>query len=160
MSRSEKAGLEQNELEFTTSEALDVQKQAPKLKYPGKKTTAPTWGKTITQHVKYFVWLFRENPQFYKRFCDYGNEYQARNPGEAFGAALIFEVLRFHSSVRTDGDIYKFNNNARSTFAWLYKKQYPEAKIEIRNSWIKHLTDEERQPIIEAWEASKNDPNP
>jgi hypothetical protein len=157
MSHFLKAGLEQDELEFTTFTSKKTVKS--KLNYPGKEITAPKWGKTIPEHINYVVWAFTTSYPAYARWRDYANDYQLRNPGHGFGSTLITEVLRYHSSKRIEGDIFKINNNLRPVYARIYLLEYPNAPLEIRKSWLNVLSKAEWQTIINAWEAAKDGTN-
>lgn len=57
-----------------------------------------------------------KNPQVYRLFKLYAH--QARDAGHRhFGAAAIFERIRWHVAVETRGDDFKLNNNYRAFYA-------------------------------------------
>ena len=67
----------------------------------------------------------RENPHVYELFKALA--LKARAAGrQRYGAASIFEVLRWSMTVETRGDQFKLNNNYRSRFARKLVSEDPE----------------------------------
>jgi hypothetical protein len=113
----------------------------------GTKTTV---SKLIPDRIAYFVWVLQNNPGIYFKFRELAVEYQRRNPGRPFSSELLVSVMRFHSSVRVDGDQYAINANLKPLLSRLYLIENPDAPIEKRNSWLDHLSPAEWQQILGA----------
>jgi len=82
----------------------------------------------IKPHIveKFFVY-HRDNPHvfdlFYKYTC------QLKNTGRRhYGAQMVFERMRWHYAVETQGDEFKINNNYVSCYTRLLAQIYPEFK--------------------------------
>ena len=118
-----------------------------------RSVIAPRWSESIPDRISWCVWFVRENPAVYAKFAQLANEYQFRNPGQRFSSELIVNVMRFRSSVRTQGDVFGVGSNAKSLLSRLYLIQNPNAPLECRNSWLDHLDPLKWQTIIDAWQA-------
>jgi hypothetical protein len=118
----------------------------------GKPTTAPRWTDQIPDRIAYFCWVLREHPHIYTKFRALADEYRARNPGHPFSAELIIAVMRYHSSVRAEGDVYALNATLKPLMARLYLLERNDAPIEKRNAWLDHLSQAEWGQILAAWQ--------
>jgi hypothetical protein len=107
----------------------------------GTPCTVPAYTERIPDRIANFCHVLERNPHIYRKFKELANEYQ-----------LIVSVMRFHSSVRVDGDQYAINANLKPLLSRLYLIEYPDAPIEKRNSWIDHLSQTEWNQILGAWQ--------
>jgi hypothetical protein len=117
----------------------------------GKPITAPRWSDQIPDRLAYFAWILRQHPHIYAKFRALADEYRVRNPGQPFSAELIIAVMRFRSSVRAEGDVFALNATLKPLMARLYLRERPDAKIELRNAWLDHLSHAEWGEILTAW---------
>lgn len=115
--------------------------------------TAPVWNELVTNRIAYAKWFICHNPLVYIGFRNLANTFRAKHPTAPFSVSLIFETLRFQTFVSTKGDIYCLNNNAKSLLARLYLREYPDAKLEVRKSWVELLSPSERAEIFDVWSA-------
>ena len=77
------------------------------------------------------------NPQVYVLFKKYAFQ-AARARHRHFGVAMIWERLRWHTMVETQGDAYKLNNNHRAYYARMFMADYPEHREFFRTRRVKH----------------------
>lgn len=68
----------------------------------------------------------RENPQVWRMFCRFTHE--AINAGRArFSAKMVFERLRWYTTVETRGDDgFKLNNNYHAFYARKFMEHHPQ----------------------------------
>jgi hypothetical protein len=118
----------------------------------GTPCTVPAYTDRIPDRIANFCHVLKRNPHIYRKFKVLAVEYQRRNPGRPFSSELIVSVMRFHSSVRVDGDQYAINANLKPLLSRLYLIENPDAPIEKRNSWLDHLSPAEWQQILGAWQ--------
>lgn len=65
------------------------------------------------------------NPQVYEAF----KKFTLRTIKKGFknySAKGIFELVRWHSGITADNDVFKVNNNYTSFYARLFEKDYPD----------------------------------
>jgi hypothetical protein len=115
--------------------------------------TAPVWNENVNNRIAYATWFIRENPAVYQGFRTLANNLRERDPDRPFGASLILETLRYHTTIKNEGDVYCLNNNLKSLMARLYLLEYPDAKLEVRGCWLDHLSPSERAQIFDAFKA-------
>jgi hypothetical protein len=139
-------------------ESSHVQKQAPKLEYPGKKPTPPKWTPNFDDRIAWCCWLLKYNPHVYFAFRKIADGQRATNPSRRISSENIVNLLRYHSSIRTEGDYFGVNSNAKSLFAWLYMSERQGAVMGGRTPWLDLLTPKEQEPILDALKAA-NDAN-
>lgn len=60
-----------------------------------------------------------ENPGFYVLFCKFAHE-ALRAKRRVLSANMIFERIRWETTVSSDGEDYKANNNYRAYYARLF----------------------------------------
>jgi hypothetical protein len=65
------------------------------------------------------------NPQVYRALRDMALEMRRRGHRQ-YGIKALFEVLRFNHAMRTEGDIFKLNNNYTALYARLLMDNEPE----------------------------------
>ena len=97
-------------------------------------------------------WKFHaENPDVYdelvtlsKRLADAGRK--------KYGIGALFEVVRFHRSIKTTDPVFKLNNNFRALYARLIMRDLPELEdffeIRIRKARVRH---DRTMAEIEEW---------
>lgn len=69
-----------------------------------------------------FAVFHAENPQVYAELRMLA--LRARRRGATrIGIGMLFEVLRWRQTLRTDGDAYKLNNNYRSRYARMLMRE-------------------------------------
>jgi hypothetical protein len=69
-----------------------------------------------------FAVFHAENPQVYEELKMLA--LRARRRGATrIGIGMLFEVLRWRQTLRTDGDAYKLNNNYRSRYARMLMRE-------------------------------------
>lgn len=119
-------------------------------------TTAPKWGESIQSKINWCVWFLEKNPLVVIKFFALADEYQVRNPDRQFSSELLVNVMRYHSSVRTEGDQYAISSNAKSLLARLYLHQNPNAPLDTRGCWLNQLRPDEWQQILDAWQNVAN----
>lgn len=130
----------------------------PNVKKPHKrldfslKTTAPKWTGNLDDRIAWCVWFVSQNPLVVKKFFELADNYQGRNPDSQFSSELIVNVMRYHSSTRTEGDQYGISSNSKSLLARLYLQKYPNAPLDTRRCWINSLQSCEWQKILDAWQ--------
>lgn len=117
----------------------------------GTKVTSPKWTERIPDRIAYFVWVLQNNPNIYFKFRELADEYRKRNPEHRFSAELILAVMRFHLSVRVEGDVFALNATLKPLMGRLYLRERPGANIECRNAWLDHLSADEWNQILRAW---------
>ncbi|WP_263730004.1 hypothetical protein [Cellulomonas sp. SG140] len=66
----------------------------------------------------------RENPKVYERLVELAIEWLATRP--RVGVKMLWEVLRWETSLRTAGDEFKLNNNFQSRYARKLLADFPE----------------------------------
>lgn len=77
------------------------------------------------------------NPAVYKLFKKYA--LQATRAGRKnFGVAMIWERMRWHTMVETQGDAYRLNNNHRAYYARMFMSDYPAHREFFRTRRVKH----------------------
>lgn len=80
---------------------------------------------TPSRLQKAFEKFHAENPHVYALFRKYA--IMAKQRGfEHFGAAAVFERLRWHLNFETTGEEFKLNNNYRAFYARKLMREYPE----------------------------------
>jgi len=80
----------------------------------------------MSQALKQKWWEFHKaNPQVYELFKRFTFE-ALRSGRKNYSANAIFERIRWHSEIETQGDDFKLNNNHRPYYARLFMHDYPE----------------------------------
>lgn len=72
------------------------------------------------------------NPQIYEAFKTKAHETIDKG-FKHYSAKGIFEIIRWHTGVASNGDCFKVNNNYSSFFARLFEIEYPKYKGFFRN---------------------------
>lgn len=67
------------------------------------------------------------NPIVYRLFMSYAQQVM-KSGRDKYSAQAIFERIRWHMDLETDGDEFKINNNYRPYFARKLMAEYPEFK--------------------------------
>lgn len=71
-------------------------------------------------------WKFhQENPKVYNLFNKFALEAAQANRGR-FGAAAIFERMRWFANIETRGEAYKINDNYAAYYGRLWMRNHPE----------------------------------
>lgn len=84
---------------------------------------------------KEFIMFHRNNPEVYNEIVKLAR--QIKNRGyDHYGMQAIFEVIRFHTMMKTSGDHFKINNNWRSYYSRLVMANNPDLEgfFRIRES--------------------------
>lgn len=72
-------------------------------------------------------WAFHmANPQVYAGLVRLAREWRARRGSQRVGMKMLFEVLRWHVALTTQGDVFKLNNNYTSYYARLIMDREPD----------------------------------
>jgi hypothetical protein len=80
----------------------------------------------MSQALKRKWWEFHlANPQVYELFKRFTFE-ALRSGRKNYSAYAIFERIRWHSEIETQGDDFKLNNNHRPYYARLFMYEHPE----------------------------------
>lgn len=91
---------------------------------PRALTRSDTTDEARTATQKF--WQFhRANPDVYVQLVRLARQMRARGRAQ-YGIGSLFEVLRWHRALETEGDPFKLNNNWRSRYARLIAAQEPD----------------------------------
>ncbi len=77
------------------------------------------------------------NPEVYVLFKKYARQ-AARAGRKNFGVAMIWERMRWHTLVETQGDSYKLNNNHRAYYARMFMEEHPQHAGFFRTRRVKN----------------------
>ena len=78
-----------------------------------------------TKQFKWFEEYHKENPQIYEYFKRYAFKSIERG-FKHLSAEFIFNIIRWETPVKTNGDDFKVNNNAKPFYSRLFMKEYPK----------------------------------
>jgi hypothetical protein len=120
--------------------------------YANSKTTAPKWSKNVKDRILWCCWFLEHNPSVYNAFKAIADARVLRNPNKRISSESIVNTLRHDTNIRAEGDQYAINSNAKPLLARLYQIERPKANLDNRNSWLDHLTANEWQAIMNAWQ--------
>lgn len=82
----------------------------------------------MTPVLKTFCKFHRANPHVYELFCRYAHEARKRGYRQ-FGAAAIYERMRWHVMIETNSDSeFKLSNNHKAYYARMFMIEFPEAR--------------------------------
>ena len=84
--------------------------------------TRPLFGLSIQERFERF---HDENPEVYELLVRFAHEAHAAGRSR-LGIGALWERLRWHTSVETEGEPYKLNDNYRSRYARLLAERNPE----------------------------------
>lgn len=84
--------------------------------------TRPLFGLSIQERFERF---HAENPEVYRLLLRFALEAHAAGRTR-IGVGALWERLRWYSSVETDGEPFKLNDNFRSRYARLIAERNPE----------------------------------
>ena len=83
-------------------------------------------GGDMSEDLKQAWWRFhKENPEVWELFQQYTFQVIARGH-KNYSVNAVIERIRWHSSVETQGDVFKINNNHRPYYARYFHHMYPE----------------------------------
>lgn len=94
------------------------------------------WGHPESRQVKQWKKFHHENPKFYALFVRFS--LQAVNAGrKRFSARTVIHRIRWYTTIDTQGDAYKVNNNWSPFYARLFEHDFPEHDgfFEMRSSF-------------------------
>jgi len=74
-----------------------------------------------------FTSYHKENPNVWKAFVECAKATRARG-FQRYSANGIFEIIRWHTGVNTEGQGFKVNNNFRADYARKMMDEFPEFK--------------------------------
>lgn len=78
-----------------------------------------------------FCTYHKQNPQVYEEFKKFTLK-TIKKGFQNYSAKGIFELIRWHSGVAADGDVFKVNNNYTPFYARLFEKDHPKHKDYFR----------------------------
>lgn len=109
-------------------------------------------GEVTESRIEAAFWQFHSaNPHVYLRLVKLARQLVARGH-RRIGIGMLFEVLRWHHAMTTEGDAdgFKLNNNYRALYARLIMDREPDLRevFEIRRL---HVGEEpfEQEPVAE-----------
>jgi len=80
----------------------------------------------MSQALKQKWWEFHKaNPQVYELFKRFTFE-ALRSGRKHYSAYAIFQRIRWHSEIETQGDDFKLNNNHQPYYARLFMHDHPQ----------------------------------
>jgi ABC-type proline/glycine betaine transport system substrate-binding protein len=80
----------------------------------------------MSQALKQKWWEFHKaNPQVYELFKRFTFE-ALRSGRKNYSAYAIFQRIRWHSEIETQGDDFKLNNNHQPYYARLFMHDHPQ----------------------------------
>jgi hypothetical protein len=98
--------------------------------------------------IKWCGSFLQKHPEVYAAFSHAASQIRAVNPDAPFSVDAIIQDLRWKMESRERNGRFTCNNNARALMARLYKRAYPDAKLEMRKSWLDTLQECEWQQIL------------
>jgi hypothetical protein len=76
--------------------------------------------------IEIAFWQFHNgNPHIYTRLVEMARQLKAKG-FRRYSINSLFEVLRWHSALKTKGSLFKLNNNYRSYYARLIMEKEPD----------------------------------
>lgn len=72
-----------------------------------------------------FEEFHRANPHVYALFVRFATE-AIRSGRENYGAKAIFERVRWHVAIETQGDDFRLNNNYTSRYVRMFEREHPQ----------------------------------
>jgi len=78
-----------------------------------------------TDQFKWFKEYHKQNPLIYEYFKRY--TFKSIERGfKNLSAEFIFNIIRWETPVKANGDDFKVNNNAKPFYSRLFMKEYPQ----------------------------------
>lgn len=118
--------------------------------------TAPDWS---ADPAGWCAWLLTTNGHLFVEFRRLVDDMLSRQPTARLSADQVCHVMRWNAQLRSEGDLFKVNNNAAALFARLYVVERPWAAgvFETRRSKLDELTQGEWDRILLAFEPLRSD---
>lgn len=113
--------------------------------------TAPRWE---NDPVSWACWYLSNNPHVYRTFRRLCDDALKRNPHAIISADMVLHVIRWETSIKGAGDVFRINNLASALFSRLYALDRPKRKgcFRIRKSIFDMLTPDEERRLMNAFE--------
>jgi hypothetical protein len=119
-------------------------------------TTAPRWGESLPEKIQWTAWVLRSHPQIYRQFAKFAAQFRAARPKSTLSGDLLMNQMRWFSAVNTVGDNFKVNSNIRSVLIRLFVWENPDAKFDLRQSWLDVLHPSEWDILLTAHHEGQN----
>lgn len=85
----------------------------------------PSMGTSTASLESRFHIFHRENPRVFRALALLALRW-CRKSSKPCSIAMLFEIIRYQSEMKTTGDVFKLNNSYRSRYARLLEQTYPQ----------------------------------